>query len=107
MTTHPAAPLAATETADGRGRDSRSSHGLAVKATSGLGWNMIGFGVRAGAGFGINVLLARLLGPEPFGLIAIAMVVIALGNLLVDSGLSIQLIQARTISAKAVRGVFS
>ena len=85
----------------------QSSNGLAAKAASGLGWNLAGFAVRTGAGFGINVVLARLLGPAPFGLVAIAMVVIALGNLLVDSGLSVQLIRNATISAKEIRGVFT
>lgn len=85
----------------------QSSDTLAAKAASGLGWNLAGFAVRAGAGFGINIVLARLLGPAPFGLVAIAMVVIALGNLLVDSGLSVQLIRNATISAKEVRGVFT
>src|SRR6185436_19513704 len=42
-----------------------------------------------------------------FGLVAIAMAVIALGNLLVDSGLSVQLIRNETLSRKAVRGVFT
>ncbi len=85
----------------------QSSGGLAAKAASGVGWNLAGFAVRAGAGFGINVVLARLLGPAPFGLVAIAMVVIALGNLVVDSGLSIQLIRNATISAREIRGVFT
>jgi PST family polysaccharide transporter len=84
-----------------------SSDTLAAKAASGMGWNLVGFAVRAGAGVGINILLARLLGPEPFGLVAIAMVIIALGNLLVDSGLGIQLIRNTTISAKMVRGVLT
>jgi len=85
----------------------QSSNGLAAKAASGVGWNLAGFAVRAGAGFGINVVLARLLGPAPFGLVAIAMVMIALGNLLVDSGLSVQLIRSATISAREIRGVFT
>lgn len=84
-----------------------SSDSLAAKAASGVGWNLAGFAIRAGAGFGINIVLARLLGPAPFGLVAIAMVVIALGNLLVDSGLSVQLIRNATISAREIRGVFT
>ena len=85
----------------------QSSDRLAAKAAAGFGWSLVGFAVRAVAGFGINIVLARLLGPAPFGLVAIAMVVIALGNLLVDSGLSVQLIRNATLSAKVVRGVFT
>src|ERR1035437_3292523 len=85
----------------------QSSDGLAARAASGLGWSLVGFAVRAGASVGINILLARLLGPEPFGLVAIAMIVIALAGLLVDSGLSVQLIRNATLSTRTVRGVFT
>ncbi len=89
--------------------DSRQSPDEApgLRAASGVGWNVAGFLVRSAAAFCINIALARLLGPEPFGLVALSMIVITFGNLLVDSGLSIQLIREPVLSPKFVRGVFT
>lgn len=55
----------------------------------------------------IGIVLARLLGPEPFGLIAIAWLMLGLGNLIADSGLSVALIQKPHISPRDIRYVFS
>jgi O-antigen/teichoic acid export membrane protein len=43
-------------------------------AFSALRWNYAGFFARSGSNFIIGILLARLLGPKPFGQIAAAMV---------------------------------
>ncbi len=86
--------------------DARPVANLARKATSSVGWNVAGFLFRSAAGFVVNLLLARLLGPKPFGVVALAMVVIALGNLLVDSGLGVQLIQKASINTAEIQTVF-
>lgn len=75
-------------------------------AISALGWNLVGAIVRGGSGFLVSVILARLLGPEPFGLVALAMLVISLGNLMVESGLSAGLVQKRNISKQDISYVF-
>lgn len=80
---------------------------LGFKAATGVGWNLAGVLVRSAAAFCVNIVLARLLGPQPFGLVALSMVVITLGNLLVDSGLSVQLIREPAISPESIRGVFT
>jgi O-antigen/teichoic acid export membrane protein len=80
---------------------------LGFKAASGVGWNVAGVLVRSAAAFCINIVLARLLGPQPFGIVALSMVVITLGNLLVDSGLSVQLVREPAVSPKFVRNVFT
>lgn len=89
--------------------DSSTNPGSALgsKAASGVGWNVAGVLVRSAAAFFINIVLARLLGPEPFGLVALTMAVVTLGNLLVDSGLSLQLIRQPALTPKTVRAVFT
>lgn len=81
--------------------------GLAAKATSAFGWNIAGFTVRTMASFGVNLLLARLLGPKPFGLVAMAMTIIAFGSLLMDSGLGVQLIRKREVTTAEIRTAFT
>ena len=52
------------------------------------------------------VVLARLLSPEDFGLVAMVTVVVGLGELLRDFGLSIAAIQAKTLSAAEKSNLF-
>lgn len=48
-----------------------------------------------GIGFVVSIILARLLSPEEFGVIAIMMVFITLSNVFIDSGFSTALIQKK------------
>ena len=48
---------------------------LASKSLTALKWNYIGRFISLTLQFSIGVVLARLLGPEPFGLVAIALFV--------------------------------
>ncbi len=59
---------------------------LAADAGAGFGWNMAGGVTRAMAGLVINTMLARMLGPEPFGQLAMAAVVVGLGGLVGGGG---------------------
>lgn len=70
-------------------------------------WNALGSLARVGAQFLIGVLLARLLGPEPFGLVAIAWLLLGLGNLVADFGLAAALIQRPTVSDRDIRYAFT
>ncbi|WP_157449110.1 lipopolysaccharide biosynthesis protein [Deinococcus peraridilitoris] len=70
-------------------------------------WNMAGFATRSGSGFAINIMLARLLGPASYGVIAIASLVISLGLLIADSGLSASLVQRKEIHDNDVRTAFT
>lgn len=81
--------------------------GLRKAATTAFFWNVAGAIVRAGAGFAVNILLARLLGPEPFGVLAIVLVIVSLSNLVIDSGLTVGLIQRPQITDDDVRYVFT
>jgi len=60
-----------------------------------------------GSQFLIGIVLARLLGPEPFGLVALAWLVLGLGNLVADFGLTSALIQCKEVTPNMVRYVFT
>ncbi|WP_446809598.1 lipopolysaccharide biosynthesis protein [Methylomonas sp. 2BW1-5-20] len=80
---------------------------LASKSISALKWNYIGRLISLSLQFIVGIVLARLLGPEPFGLVAIALFVQGLGNLFAEGGLSSALIQSQNISEFDIRSVFS
>jgi len=75
-------------------------------AVSGLIWQMIGrIGVN-GVQFLIYVILARLLAPEDFGIIALATAFVAVSNLLVNSGLGTALVQSKRVDETDYSSVF-
>jgi O-antigen/teichoic acid export membrane protein len=80
---------------------------LAARSAAGLGWNITGGVVRAAAGLAVNTVLARLLGPEPFGQLALVMVVVGLGNLVVESGMGAGLIQKPVVDELDIRYAFT
>jgi len=80
---------------------------LAHRSIGALKWSYIGTLTKILCQLGIGILLARLLGPEPFGLVAIAWLMLGLGNLLADFGLSSALIQKAQISSRDIRHIFT
>jgi PST family polysaccharide transporter len=103
-------------TIDTTGQDSNA--GLAPKGQSdepsmsqrsftALKWNYIGSFARSGSQFAIGIILARLLGPEPFGLVAVALLVISLGALIADFGLTSALVQRKSVSREDIRFIFT
>lgn len=65
---------------------------------SGVKWNAIGQFVRQSFSFVVSVILARLLTPEEFGLIAMLFVFSEIATAFINSGLSAALIQRRVIT---------
>jgi PST family polysaccharide transporter len=80
---------------------------LSDRSLSALKWNYVGVVAKILAQLAIGVLLARLLGPEPFGLVAMAWIVIGLGNLVADFGLGAALVQRKEITDLEIRYVFT
>lgn len=80
---------------------------LASKSITALKWNYLGRLISLSLQFTIGIILARLLGPEPFGLVAIALFVQGLGNLFAEGGLGSALIQSQDISEHDIRSVFT
>jgi lipopolysaccharide exporter len=83
------------------------SRDFVQSALSALKWNYGGTVVRMGCSFGIGVVLARMLGPKPFGQVAIALLVIGLGALMADFGFASGLVQLKDISDEEIRFAFS
>jgi O-antigen/teichoic acid export membrane protein len=72
---------------------------LRRRVAHGLFWSILSTWTGMVSGFVILVALGRLLGPESFGLIAMAMIVIAFGDLfVVDSGFGEAIIQRKELS---------
>ena len=75
-------------------------------ALSGLLWQMLEkFGVN-GVQFLIYIILARLLAPEDFGIVALVSAIIAITSILVNSGLGSALIQSKQVSELDYSTVF-
>lgn len=79
-----------------------------INRTIGVGvlWNFAGLFMTRGASSLFTILLARLLAPEIFGLVAMAMVVFELSNMLVNSGLNQALIRSKTVTKADLNTVF-
>lgn len=66
---------------------------LRQKALGGLIWKFVESVGAQGISFIVSLVLARILLPEEYGIVSIVMVMIALGNVFVNSGLGTALIQ--------------
>lgn len=84
-----------------------ANDGLLRPAMAALKWNYLGVAARTGSSFIIGIVLARLLGPKPFGEVAIAWLVIGLGNLMADCGFGAALVQRKEFSREDIRFVFT
>lgn len=80
---------------------------LSVKAFSALRWGYFGYIVRAISSMSVGVVLARILGPKPFGQVAAVMLVIGLANLLADGGFGSAIIQSKDLDEDDVRFSFT
>lgn len=79
---------------------------LRAPTLSAVKWNFIGQGGRQGLSFVVSVLLARLVAPAEFGLLAMLLIFQEIANALVNSGLNAPLIQAREVSEEDLSTVF-
>ena len=76
---------------------------MRTTAVTALKWNYLGIAARAGSGLLIGIVLARLLGPKPFGIVAVATLVVSLCNLLADFGFGSAVVQKSSLSKEDVR----
>lgn len=79
---------------------------LETRAASAAWWSTLEILARYGVQFLVMVVLARLLTPEDFGLIAMLLVFTSIGTLLVDSGFGVALIQRQQTTADDETTVF-
>lgn len=76
--------------------------GITKRAFRALKWNYIGTIGRIVATFASQIILARLLGPEPFGSFGYAFLTVSLITLVVDMGLQHALIQTHDLTDEMV-----
>ncbi len=84
-----------------------NAESLTKRAVSAAKWNYLGNGVKVLLQFLIGVWLARLLGPEAFGVVAIAWLMIGVGKLISDFGFSAALIQRPDLTDRDVGYIFT
>ncbi|MCX3067005.1 lipopolysaccharide biosynthesis protein [Cetobacterium somerae] len=79
---------------------------LKSKVLSSLIWKLLERGGTQGIQFIIQIILARLLTPEDYGVIAIIMIFIALANVFIQSGFGTALIQKKNTDEEEFSSVF-
>ncbi|WP_330111439.1 lipopolysaccharide biosynthesis protein [Cetobacterium somerae] len=79
---------------------------LKSKVLSSLIWKLLERGGTQGIQFTIQIVLARLLTPEDYGIIAIIMIFIALANVFIQSGFGTALIQKKNTDEEDFSSVF-
>lgn len=79
---------------------------LLEKSFSALLWGSAGAFTRLVLQLGSQVVLARILGPEQYGVFAIGVIVVSFANFLGDFGISYGLIQKKSVSDDDVRYVW-
>lgn len=76
------------------------------KSVHAFSWDLFGRLLTQGNTFIVSIFLARLLGPEQFGLVAMAMAFISIATVFVDIGFSSALIQRKDNSALTYNSIF-
>jgi O-antigen/teichoic acid export membrane protein len=84
-----------------------SARTLSERTVSAGQWRMAAWGVQAALQLGFGVVLARLLPPRDFGVVALAWVVVSFAELLAQLGLGVALVQRQGLTERHVRTAFT
>lgn len=79
---------------------------IKARSIAAVGWSTIEAFSRLGLQFVVSIFLARLVGPEEFGTIAMIVLFTAVASVFIDSGFSAALIQKREVSQADLSSVF-
>jgi O-antigen/teichoic acid export membrane protein len=79
---------------------------LRHRTVAGLGWNAGTQALGKAFQFAVTIALARLLGPNEFGLVAMILVFTGLASSIADIGLGASIVQARTLSDENLDAAF-
>jgi O-antigen/teichoic acid export membrane protein len=71
-----------------------------------MGWRFVERSLSQIVGFFVSLVLARLLAPADFGMLAMVMVLVSILDVFVDSGLGVALVQKKTVDATDYSTVF-
>lgn len=80
---------------------------LTDRSLSAVKWNYVGVVVRIISQLVAQIVLARLLGPESFGLFGVAFIIIGIGNILVEMGFGSALVQKKHLTDEDIRFSFT
>lgn len=80
---------------------------IAASAVSGVRWSYLGGACSMFCSLTVGIILARILGPKPYGQMILAGTIYAFVNLLVDGGLGQALIQKPALDEKEIRKAFT
>lgn len=80
---------------------------LAGRAASAAQWQAASSVTKGVLQFGVTMLLARLLTPTDFGLVALAMIIVGFAEMVVDLGIGPALVQREELNARHVRVSFT
>lgn len=83
------------------------THGLTARTVHGVSWSLLSMIVSMVATVGVTAVLARLLTPASFGLVAMAGVVLRFGAYFAQLGVGTALVQRREINDEAVKACLS
>lgn len=86
---------------------SRVSQSITERSLNAIKWNYLGVVARIVSQLVAQITLARLLGPEAFGLFAVALIVLGIGNIVVEMGLGSALVQKKHLTDEDVRLAFT
>jgi lipopolysaccharide exporter len=81
--------------------------GLKKQGISAIIWGASGSVLRICLQFAGQIILARILGPEPFGIFAVGIVIVFFSTIFADAGLAYGLIQRPTVNEDDIRFVFT
>ena len=84
-----------------------ANQSLREQTASGLSWRFLTEVAQVVLQFGVGVLLARLLPPEDFGLVGLALIVINFGRIVSDLGLAESIVQYKHLARRHVRVGFT
>jgi O-antigen/teichoic acid export membrane protein len=79
---------------------------LRARAASGMSWTLVSQVIKQGGSLVAGLILARLLGPEAYGLVGMVVVFTGFGALFVDLGLGAGLIQRRALDDAHIDAAF-
>lgn len=84
----------------------KQKDGLGGKARKGLSWSLFGNLVKQLLNTAVSILIARVLGPEEYGVVAIALIFVSFSQIFVDVGFTEGIIQKLDVSKLAISSVF-
>jgi O-antigen/teichoic acid export membrane protein len=85
----------------------QESHPLLRRSLHALKWGYLGVAARIVLQLAAQIVLARLLGPAAFGVVAAAVLIVLIAGILVEQGLGVALVQARKLDATDIRAAFT